>query len=75
MSMNEKELKARVAVLWKGYGTYQVTIKYRRQLYTCVSHNSLAYDDLDRHENNSYYTSKQAYRALYDECKQKNNLI
>lgn len=72
--MTEKELKERISVRWIGYGTYRVTIKYRNKEYTCTSHNSLAYDDMDEHENNSYYTSKQAYKAFWDECKRKNEL-
>lgn len=57
-----------------GYGTYRVTIYFRKKFYSCVSNNSLAYDDMGEHENNSYYTSKQAYQAFWDECKRKNNL-
>ena len=72
--MTEKELKSRMEVRWIGYGSYKITIYYRKKWYSCTSHNSLAYDDMDEHENNSYYTSKQAYQTLWDECKRANGL-
>ena len=73
--MTEQELKDRIKVEWKGYGSYRITIKFRNKFYSCISHNSLAYDDMDSYDNHSsYYTSKQAYQALYDECKRANNL-
>lgn len=73
--MSEKELKQRIEVKWKGYGSYLVTILYRNKSYSCTSHNSLAYDDMDSEpDNRSYYTSKQAYKALWYECCRNNNI-
>lgn len=72
--MTEKELKSRMEVRWRGYGTYGISILYRGKWYSCISHNSLAYDMLDEYESVGYYTSKQAYQALWDECCRTNNL-
>lgn len=71
--MTEKEYKERMEIKWKGYGTYGITIHYRRKTYSCTSHNSLAYDACDS-ERTPFYTSKQAYQSFWDECKRKNNL-
>lgn len=73
--MTERELKERIQVKWKGYGTYKITILYRNKPYSCTSHNSLAYDAIGSEpENCSYYTSKQAYKAFWNECCRNNNL-
>ena len=71
--MTEKEYKERMKIRWKGYGTYSITIRYRRKTYSCTSHNSLAYDACDD-KGAFFYTSKQAYKSFWDECKRKNNL-
>lgn len=72
--MTEKELKQRIEVRHHSSGSYKVTIYYRGKWYSCVSNNSLAYDDMDRFGDNAYYTSKQAYMAFWNECKHANNL-
>ena len=80
--MNAEELRNRIQVRWKGYGTYEVTIEYRNKYYRCTSHNSLAYDRInvdgtecygDRQEVGTY-TYKSALQSFYDECKRKNDL-
>ena len=71
--MTEQQLKERVDVHHtNSYGVYKVTIVYRGKKYHCSSHNCFAYDGLD---TGAYgRTSKQAYQAFYNECKEKNNL-
>ena len=79
--MTTQELRSRITVRWKGYGTYKVTIEYRGKFYSCTSHNSLAYDRItgyayevpDRAVKDSY-TYKGALQALFDECKRANDL-
>lgn len=78
--MTTEELKYSLRVKPLGYGSYKVTIEYRNKKYTCLSHNSLAYDRINSNdwvgdkEVHCTYTKKQALQALYDECKQKNNI-
>ena len=60
-------------------GAYKIIIDYRSKEYTCYSNNSEAYDriDDDNYPDNyviGRYSNKQAWAALYNECKQKNNL-
>lgn len=54
-------------------GQFEVVIMYRNKLYHCQSNNTLAYDTI-KSDDVGYYTLKQAMKALYDECKTKNNL-
>lgn len=79
--MNTEELRRRITIRWKGYGSYKVTIEYRGKFYSCTSHNSLAYDRIGGYADNvsdravrDFYTYKGALQALYDECKRANNL-
>lgn len=79
--MKTQELKNRIKINKIGYGTYRVVIEYRGKIYSCTSHNSLAYDRItgyadeipDRAEK-GFYTYKGALLALYNECKQANDL-
>ena len=77
--MNTKELRERIFISWKGYGTYKVQITYNNKFYTCISHNSLAYDRLrddsvsDRVSKYGY-TYKQALTHFWHACKNENNL-
>ena len=76
-AMTEKDISSKITIHWKGYGTYRVTITYRRKIYSCISHNSQAYDmrNWEKGEPRTYYnTRKQALMALYNECKRKNDL-
>jgi hypothetical protein len=80
--MSKDELKSRISIQWKGYGTYKVTIEYRGKFYSCTSHNSLAYDrikgyadDISDRSVRDFYTYKGALQALWDECKRINDLI
>lgn len=77
--MTLKELKERVKAVHKiGYNNYKVTIVFRGKEYTCDSNNSMAWDAIEEpswgSSNILYYTEKQAYQALYDECKRKNQI-
>ena len=79
--MNTEELRRRITIQWKGYGTYKVTIEYRRETYSCTSHNSLAYDritgyayDVPDRAVKDFYTYKGALITLWDECKHANGL-
>lgn len=79
--MTTQELRGRITIQWKGYGTYKVTIEYRGKCYSCTSHNSLAYDRIKGYADEvpdralkDFYTYKGALLALYDECKRANNL-
>ena len=79
-NMTTEELRFKLHIAWKGYGTYRVTINYRGKYYHCLSHNSLAYDRLNCTDIVSdrtvkhFYTYRGALDALYKECKQKNDL-
>jgi hypothetical protein len=79
--MTLKQLQEKVSISWIGYGTYRVTIQYRGKEYSIVTHNSLAYDRIKGSDDwNSDkqvrcgYTLKQAYMALWYECKRKNDI-
>ena len=77
--MTTKELSHKVSFMFSGYGHKRVTIKYKNKEYSCVSTNTLATDrissDNDSVDNNSFFkTKRQAYLALWDECKRKNDL-
>ena len=80
--MTLKQLKDKVSVTWAGYGTFQVEMEYRGKIYRCVTHNAPAYDRItgsddwnsDR-EVHCFHTLKQAYMALLDECKRKNDIF
>ena len=73
----ERDLRDCVEIRRLQQGSYKITITYRGKKYSCVSNNSLAWDDLgaEWNENRSYYkTDKQCLRAFYNECKIKNGL-
>lgn len=79
--MTTKELKEKVRVEWRGYGSYKVTIEYRGKFYSCTSNNSSAYDRIRGDEDDvpdralrHFYTKKGALQALYDECKRWHDL-
>lgn len=74
--MTTKELKEKVRVEWRGYGSYKVTISFRGKEYTCITHNSEAYDRIREGEegDDGYYTYKQALLALWNECKRWHDL-
>ena len=79
--MTTQELRDRITIKWKGYGSYKVTIEYRGKIYSCTSHNSLAYDrirgyvdDVPDRVVRDFYTYKGALQSLYDECKRANDL-
>lgn len=77
--MTLSQLKNRVRVTWKGYGTFETEIVFRGKKYRTITHNSWAYDRIrgnddwisDR-EIHNLYTLKQAYKALWDECVRNN---
>ncbi len=79
--MTTQELRDRITIQRYGYGTYKVTIKYRGRCYSCISHDSLAYDRITGYADEvpdravrDFYTYKGALRALYDRCKRANGL-
>ena len=79
--MTTQELRDRITIQWKGYGTYKVTIEYCGKSYSCTSHNSLAYDRITGYADEvpdravrDFYTYKGALQALFDECKRANDL-
>lgn len=77
--MNTEELRRRITIQWKGYGSYKVTIEYRGKSYSCTSHNSLAYDRINTNSVDYRitcysYTYKGALQALYNECKRCNGI-
>lgn len=76
--MNSTQLSQKVRVYLVGYGTLRVIITYRGKQYGCTSHNTEAYDRINsdcnplvRHHGMSL---KRAYRQLYLECIDKNNI-
>jgi hypothetical protein len=79
--MTTQELRGRITIQWKGYGTYKVTIEYRGKFYSCTTHDSLAYDRITGYAYEvpdmavkGSYTYKGALQALFDECKRANYL-
>lgn len=47
--MTTQELQNHIVTIrWNGYGAYKVTIEYRNKNYSCLSHNSMAYDAYNR---------------------------
>ena len=78
--MTIQKLLNKVSISWKSYGTYNVTIEFRGNSYSCISTDTMAYDRIKSRDGmNDYrsefgYTYKQAWEALYDECKRANNL-
>ena len=80
--MTTYELKANVRVGTCLSGQFEVEIFHRGKSYTCSSNNTLAYDRIDGSDDwnsdrevHCGYTVRQAYQALYIECKKKNNLL
>lgn len=76
--MNSQQLSQKVRVYYVGYGTLRILLSYRGKNYGCYSHNTEAYDRINddcnplvRHHG---MTLKKAYRQLYLECIEKNNL-
>lgn len=68
------ELKDRVNYIGPTFkGRFLVQIYYRQEYFKCYSANTLAKDAILSQERH-YYTEKQAYKALYDECKSANDL-
>lgn len=78
--MTLDQLRAQVREEWCGYGTHKVFIIWHGKEYSCLTHNTLATDRLrHRDERDSRCvegggTEKQAYVALWEECKRKNRL-
>ena len=75
--LTERQLIDRVRVQRISSGAYKVYIEYRGEIYSCTSHNSLAWDMLywEKGKTRCYYrSSRQAWEAFYDECKRANKL-
>ena len=73
--MTLNQLREKVTIRRLQQCSYKVTIEYRGKYYSCVSNNSLAWDDLGAEFHRSWYkTDKQCLKAFYDECKRINNL-
>lgn len=74
--MTKKELYNRITLGTCLSGQFTVTIEYRGKEYRCKSNDTLAYDSIrfDPEPGESYYTPKRALMALWNECKEKNNL-
>ena len=70
--MTTQELLERLTLTWKGYGTYKVTIEYRKKFYSCICFDSMMWDTYKG--ANTGYTYKQALQYFYNECKRKNQL-
>lgn len=72
-----KDIESRVTVGACLRGTFKVTILFHGIEYTAYSNNTLAYDRIANRHNTTDraylygYTLSQAYKTLYDECKQK----
>ena len=78
--MTLDQLRERVREEWCGYGTHRVHITWRSRVYTCITHNTLATDRIrSRYEKDPRCvegggTEKEAYLALWEECKRKNGI-
>lgn len=72
--MTLQNLKDRVTVTWYGYGAYKVVVTYRNNKFSCLSHDSCAYDRIKYSDGYaprtvlSGYTLKQAYESFYCFC-------
>jgi len=71
--MTLSQLEDRVTIGTVLQGHFKVTIEYRSKMYSCTSTNTMM-SDVIRYGDKNGYTRKQAFQALYDYCKQKNNL-
>lgn len=76
--MTLKQLSDRIDLGTCLHGQFLVTIRYRGGEYRCKSNNTLAYDAVRSWSRDTepgwYYTPKQAYQALWDECKRVNKI-
>jgi hypothetical protein len=77
--MTTKELSHKVSFMFSGHGHYKVTILYKGKQYTCITNNVGATDRIQSDESERFKrfmvgTLRQAYLALWDECKRKNDL-
>lgn len=79
--MKTEELRRKIESIHVcGSGHWRVCISYRGKFYYSTTTNSLAIDRMKDYDNtldrvSRYgYTYGQAVRALYDECKRKNNI-
>ena len=79
--MKTRDLENKIYVGVCLSGQFTIRIEYRGKQYSCKSNNTLAYDRYSGSDNwtsnkqiRCCYTYKQALRAMFDECKRKNNL-
>ncbi len=78
--MTTRELVYRIDLGGCVRGCFRVTINYRGKEYSTRSNDTLAYDMIrswerdEKPERGYYSTPRQAYIALWNECKQANNL-
>lgn len=73
--MTLEQLQQRVTLFGPvSYGHYKVEINYRKKIYSCTTTNTIAVDVI-KNDSTFYYKKKQAYKSLYDECKEKNDLF
>lgn len=74
--MTTAQLSQRIeASTTTSYGHYKVTIQYRGKQYSCTSTDSMALDRYnDEDAKRGFYTQRDALKALWRECKRKNNL-
>lgn len=76
--MTLKQFQDKVTIGTCLMGQIKVIIHYRGKVYSCKSNNTQAYDVIRawlRWEDIPYgYTPKQAYQALWNECKRANLL-
>ena len=77
--MTTSQLINRIEFCKTGYGHFKITIMFRGKKHACTTTNTMAIDRMQdedtRIDKCAYYsTVKQAATALYNECKQANNL-
>lgn len=76
--MTLNQLKNKVHVTWKGYGTFETEIVFRGKKYRTITHNAPAYDRIKDAGFVSDVSSicgltlKQAYQRLWNECVRNN---
>ncbi len=71
MTLSQLEDKVAISPVLQGH--FNVTIEYRGKVYSCTSTDTMM-SDVIRYGDKNGYTRKQAFQALYDYCKRKNNL-
>lgn len=74
MTLNELKYKVKCGLFIDG--SLMICIRYRNKIYYCTTVNTKAFNRVRYvNEHRDKYSEKQAYKDLYNECREKNRLI